>query len=377
MTVTVFTALRRATPRQRIALALLTSLLIHALIYGGWQLGRQLGWKGLPLPNWLKELSIAKLITPKPPDPEKLKLLPPPPPPEREVQLTFVDVDPALAITEPPKTAKFYSTANTKAANPSPKADLNQPQINGKQTQVVKTVEATKPVPQADPKPPAPKAELPEPKPEPTPPTPAPAPAPAPKPPPEIAKSEPKPKSPDLKGDLAMLKPAPEAKSVPEMRPAPVKVETVPRAPSELQPAAPGRPRTIREALSRTENSAIAGERMKQDGGVRNIGHVALDVRSSLTGAYDAALIAAVQKRWYDLLADRNTPRGQAVVVFRLHYDGRVTDAKLAECDVGELLGLICQKAIVDPAPYPRWPSDMRRQLDADYRDVKFTFYYN
>ena len=53
MTVAVFTALRRATPGQRLALALLMSLLVHALLYGGWQLGRQLGWKELPLPKWL------------------------------------------------------------------------------------------------------------------------------------------------------------------------------------------------------------------------------------------------------------------------------------------------------------------------------------
>ena len=368
-------ALRRLTPRERITLALAMSLLLHAAVYGGWQLGRKMGWTELPLPKWMQALSITKLLTPKPLDLEKLKLLQPPDPPrEREVQLTFVDVDPALAVLEPPKIAKYYSSASTRAANPVPKIESNNPQIEGTQTRIVKTVEATKPVPQPEPKPPVPKPE-PEPKKEPTPPQPPQPqplqPSPAPKPPVQVAEARPKPKPADPVGDLAVVKPAPESKLSP---PAADASKGAAEAP---QPAPRTRPMTLAEARARAENISIAGERMKQDGGVRNIGHVALDVRSSLTGAYDAALIAAVQKRWYDLLSDRATPRGKAVVHFRLHFDGRVTDVKMAECDVGELFGLFCQKAIVDPAPYARWPSDMRRQLEADYRDVKFTFYYN
>jgi hypothetical protein len=47
----------------------------------------------------------------------------------------------------------------------------------------------------------------------------------------------------------------------------------------------------------------------------------------------------------------------------------------MAENTVGDVLGLICQKAVLDPAPFAVWPSDMRRTL-GDTRHIRFTFYY-
>jgi len=41
------------------------------------------------------------------------------------------------------------------------------------------------------------------------------------------------------------------------------------------------------------------------------------------------------------------------------------------------LLCLLCQQAIQDPSPFDKWPSDLRRLVGADYREVRFTFYYN
>jgi hypothetical protein len=58
-----------------------------------------------------------------------------------------------------------------------------------------------------------------------------------------------------------------------------------------------------------------------------------------------------------------------------LHYDGRITDMNMTENTAGEVLGLICQKAVLDPAPFATWPSDMRRTL-GDTRNIQFTFYY-
>ena len=48
---------------------------------------------------------------------------------------------------------------------------------------------------------------------------------------------------------------------------------------------------------------------------------------------------------------------------------------KVAESTAGEVLSLICQKAVLDPAPFATWPSDMRRTL-GDTRNIQFTFYY-
>jgi hypothetical protein len=48
----------------------------------------------------------------------------------------------------------------------------------------------------------------------------------------------------------------------------------------------------------------------------------------------------------------------------------------MVDNNVGEVLGLLCQKAVLDPAPFAAWPSDMRRML-GDSRQIRFTFYYN
>jgi hypothetical protein len=68
---------------------------------------------------------------------------------------------------------------------------------------------------------------------------------------------------------------------------------------------------------------------------------------------------------------------GKVVLEFRLNYVGRITDMKVVENTVDELLCLLCQKAVMDPAPFAPWPSDLRRLVGADYREVRFTFYYN
>jgi hypothetical protein len=118
---------------------------------------------------------------------------------------------------------------------------------------------------------------------------------------------------------------------------------------------------------------------MRQDGGVSRRGRLSVDVKGSPFGAYDAAFIAAVQQRWYDLIdSSQVVPRsGKVQLQFRLTYDGRITDMRVNEETVGDLLTLLCQRAVLDPAPYARWPADMRRMIGQDYREVTITFYYN
>ena len=64
------------------------------------------------------------------------------------------------------------------------------------------------------------------------------------------------------------------------------------------------------------------------------------------------------------------------VLEFNLNYDGRITDMKMDSCDVGEILGLLCQKAVIFPQPYEKWPSEMRAMIGGNKRLVTFTFYY-
>lgn len=239
------------------------------------------------------------------------------PPVSREIPLTFVEVDPAMA-TEPPKDAKYYGAFNSIAANPTPQTEP-QPKVEGQQTQIPRVTDN---VP-LDPQPLQPS------------PTPAP--------------TEPRTPTPD---------------------PQSVQIGMTEARQEE-------RPRTIREA--KLQKGLLAGEKMRQTGGVKRPGRVSLDVKATPFGSYDAAFIAAVQQRWYDLIdSTRLMPRtGKVVVVFRLHVDGTITQMTVRETEVGDMLGLLCRRAVEDPAPYPRWPSDMWRMVGKDYRDVVFTFYYN
>ncbi len=418
MDLAAYKALRpRRDQASLLVVAFVCSLLAHVVFMLAWEFRAHL--PHLAFMDWLKSQSaklnpaalIMKLDEPKPVSPELKKLLATQPPPEDPPmpQLTFVDVDPALAA-EPPKDAKYYSAVSTKAANPDTKIESNVPKIDGRQEQFAKVTEVTKPLPPAEPPPtPKPKAPTPppearptpEPKPQPPPPAPKAAPTPQPKPAPQAAppkKAEPQPLQP---APPSPPKPAgetlPQPKTAPTAPPSPAPTQVAKSTtdflgnpslnPSTAKPTPPpepgdadtklSRPRTVKEALARKQESGLVGERMKQDGGVRHLGVSALDVRGMAFGAYDAAIIHAIQQRWYSLLESRPTPRGKVVVEFRMHFDGRVTGMKVNDADVGELYSLFCQKAVQDPSPYPRWPSDMRRQLQADHRDVRFTFHYN
>jgi hypothetical protein len=317
---------------SRLAWAFALSLALHLLFWGTWQAGNHYGlWQRLHWPAWMQSV---KLLT------DVFKKEPPKQPPaqEQELPLMFVNVNPAVATTEAPKDATFYSDKNSKAANPEAEKETNVPKITGTQTQVVKTEDVPRqkefvPLQPARPQPPQPKAEdLPE------------------------VKAKPK----EAPGDLTMAKP-----------------DLNPR--KDEGKAEQPRPRTIKEALARQGITEPPGQKMKQEGGVRRrLELSSVDARATPFGAYDAALVEAVSQRWWSLLDQRDYAsdgRGKVELQFVLHYDGRITDMRVAGKTVGEVLALLCEKAVLDPAPFPPWPSDMRRML-GETRNILFTFYY-
>jgi outer membrane biosynthesis protein TonB len=259
--------------------------------------------------------------------------------PEQEPQLVFVQVDPSQAAAKAPKNAKYYSAQNSVAANPDAQADTETPMIDGKQTVVPKTENTPRPTP-ATLQPSPPKE------------TPPPAKNDQPSKPEEHAKP----------GDLAMLKPN----------------DTPAKDASDTPPVERERPHTLAEA------HLLAGDKMKQDGGVkRRRASASLDVAGSPFGEYDDRIVAAIQQRWYDLLDNESITQnrvGTVVITFRLYPDGRVTDLRIEQSDVGDLLGYVCMSAIRDPAPYDRWPEVMYRKnkIDTgqDYRDCRMVFAY-
>jgi hypothetical protein len=160
----------------------------------------------------------------------------------------FVEISPDQIVAEAPEDTPYYSTANTRASNPDA-AEADTAEIDGSQSQMVKTFDVLQPQPE-------------------------------------------------------MLEPAPPPDLVPRVEQLD---EPVLNQPSDLtvipdtslKPVRP-RPRTLVEA--RLRQGIQVGRRMNQQGGVNRRGVISLDAKASPFGAYDAALIAAVQKRWYDLL---------------------------------------------------------------------------
>jgi outer membrane biosynthesis protein TonB len=313
---------------SRLAWAFAISLAFHMLVYGGYHTGQKYHlWQNL---HWQPPRILTELLVKKKENP--------PPPQRQEIPLMFVNVNPAQATAEAPKDAKYYSDKNSRAANPEPDKITEIPKIDGKQTEVVKTESI--PREKFTPLQPSRPAQQ-----------------------PQEAQPEVKPKPAYTPGDLTLAKPSP----------------TPRKEDGDANEAKPARPRTIKEALARQQESRLPGEKLKQDGGVSRRHEMAsLDTKATPFGAYDAALVEAISQRWFTLLDERDyasDSRGKVVLQFRLHYDGRITDMNVADNTAGEVLGLICQKAVLDPAPFAAWPSDMRRTL-GDIRSIQFTFYY-
>ena len=327
--------------QDRLVRALLLSVAIHLALYGTWSLGNRIHlWERSFLPRWL--LPVKNTVEAVREALQKNQQSQP-----REVPLVFVDVSPQQATAEAPKETPFYSARNSRAANPTLDAISDQPRIDGEQTKVFRTedVERSK----AQPLQPS---------------LPRPAPVEPLEPQPAQPKEEPRPAQPI--GDLALARPS--------TNPRDTRGEAEKRQEEQKMRE---RPRTLADARAR---QGIAGEKVRQAGGVlRMEDFSAVDARATPFGAYDAALIAAVQSHWYRLIDQTgayNARSGRVVIEFRLLPDGNVSNLKISEESVGELLSLYCQLAISGAAPFGKWPTDMRR-LAGEHRDVRFTFYYN
>ncbi len=320
--------------------ALVLSLLFHLAAFGGWKWGKtHAWWNRLTFPSWLQ-------IVPRNPHSSPLRPIPLLQKPQAPPPLLYVDIDPAMTTEQPPPNAKYYSTANTAAANPEQKKPSDQPNISGTQDKVVQTVPKGVRNYPLQPTPPSPQNETTAAK--------------------ETAEAQAEAKPKLAPGDLTSAKPADkpdESKGTSESDHG-AAAATVPKH---------ERPRTLAEARAR---SGAPFERSRQEGGVPHISNdSALDAQHTVTGDYDAELVRAVEQRWWNLLVGRQMESGEVHISFVLHPDGRVTDLKMEFRNVNELLGVICEQAILDPSPFKKWPVKMREEV-SDPRPVTFTFYY-
>ena len=291
---------------RRLGLALALSLTVHLLGWGGYEAGKKLDLlQRLHVPAWL-QLVKAKIA--------------PAVPQNNEEQLTFVEVPQPAA--EAPKSTKYYSSQNSRAADPT-KGNKDVPQLNGKQTEVVKTENVPRP---------------------------------------DFNKLQP-------------ATPAPQQKLQPAIQPGDLTLGK----PENSQQQEQQRPRTVKQALAQ-QSQRLPGQQMKQEGGARHHALVpSLDVRSLPFGEYDAAIFEAIQQYWNNELDSQKFAQdrsGRVTIQFHLNYDGTVTDVQILNNTVGVLLGSVCQNAIEVPAPFARWPSDMRREIGENYRQITVTFIY-
>ncbi|MGA2279385.1 MAG: hypothetical protein ABSG80_03675 [Verrucomicrobiota bacterium] len=304
-----FDSLRLSSPEmRRLGLALALSLTVHLFAWGGYAAGKEFGWwERLHWPTWLPRLAIMKIV-------------PVPVIQNNQEQLTFVEV--AQPTTEAPPNTKYYSSQNSRAADPT-KGNKDLPQLNGKQTEVAKTENVPRP---------------------------------------DFNKLHP-------------ASPAPQQKLQPTVQPGDLTLGK----PENSQQPEQTRPRTVSKALAQQAHQ-LPGQQMKQEGGTRRAALVSsLDVKATPFGDYDSKFIEAVTQRWYDLLDSRQFAMdrsGKVTLRFHLNYDGSIADMNVLGNTVGDVLGYVCQKAVTDPAPFAPWPGDMRRIVGENYREITFTFYY-
>lgn len=386
---------------QRFLGALAVSLLLHVTAVAVAQLGTQLHWWDAQPFSIFRKVRLTPEEIAKIQEAERKR--------EQEAQkqqdpptLTFVQVSQPSA--EPPPEAKYYSSASSQAANPEP-SNLTVTKIDGRQAQVLRTedVPRTAPGRSAPSPPPSPSGSAES--------RPAAAPPPRAEPVaqaviPELAPRQPEPERAPGVGDLALATPPVEPiRPDPPTRPADSAREAVPpKTPTPVNTAATTpptpnpspalttpspttattpstarpRPRSVVEAKLRQE--LLSGEKAKQTGGVSRKGPVQLDVKGTPFGAYDEAIVLAVQARWFALLDEKRFAggtSGRVVVQFKLYSDGSVRIVEPHESTVDALYTVLCVRAVRDPAPFEKWSADMTRMVGSNFREMRFTFYYN
>lgn len=190
-------------------------------------------------------------------------------------------------------------------------------------------------------------------------------------------------------GDLAMAVPQPRP-APPATPPAPVPVAATPPPaaplpkPAPPTPQKPPDPAPARRRPKRLSEVTGAGAeqtfKARQDGGVsRTAVTASYNVRASAMGVYMSRLSTDVSHRWFALLDEARftySRTGKVMVRFKLHPDGSVTDVMTESTEVGDLLSFYCESAIIEPAPYPKWPADLIAQHGKQAIEVTFTFSY-
>ena len=342
--------------------AMLASLVLHVLAFMGWQNRAILGH--FPLFRPLAKIFASAPARPQPiPVTPTLTFMQEPASQRVEDRRQFIETDASQVTGEEPKHARFYSAQSTVAANPNNPTDKTSdtPYLDGKETRLTSTENVV----------PGPAASAARPTTPPVQSQPAHAPT----------RATPKPVAPA--GELAETgQKVGEPKQIALLDkvviPAePVAPATRPSANAPVTPPAPVVPPALLSSAGSNREIAARKSHLVA-AGVSRIGVSAFNVASSPFGDYDRALIHAVQSRWYALIEQNGLYEhaGTVVLHFQLLADGTVHDVTTKDNSAGITLGLFCEKAIVESAPFAPLPESLQRLIGGDTREIVFTFYY-
>jgi hypothetical protein len=124
------------------------------------------------------------------------------------------------------------------------------------------------------------------------------------------------------------------------------------------------RPRTMAEARIRhVEDTPFSADRLRVD---------------DVTRKYVDTLRERVINRWREAVKTISPSPVKGGVTLRFHLlpDGRVTTLNIVRTTGDSAFALVCKKAILDCAPFEKWPSEMLKASSADYKEITFEFNY-
>lgn len=341
--------------QQQIQVAVLASVLLHALMLGAYQARRSMA-------SWTRPKTSARPAAPAAASPTATTPTitfveaPTPARPETAPQV-FMETDPRQATDQAePGPTPFYSDQATVAANPENPSHLegDTPYLAGTETKVLSTEDVPVPTPGAMA---LSQQRLTE------------------------ARTQPSP------GAQALIQQRLEqARAAEGLRQAEELPPQSPQLASAARPIRPGAanepaPQALAEGATGLSfpGREIASRRAKLTAsGVNRTGIAAFNVAESPFGAYDRQLIRAVQQRWYALIERFGVYEraGTVTLYFELYDDGTIRNLQRLDNTAGEILALYCEKAVTDAAPFEPLTEELRRLVGGTPREVSFTFYY-
>lgn len=355
-----------------VEIALLASLLLHAMAFGTWQYRGTLS--RFPLFKLLQispstftavhpqTITFVEVEEPRAKERQAQREK------ETETARRFMETDASQVTGAKPKDAKYYSDKSTIAANPENPTgkEGDTPYLEGTETRVPSSVDV--PTPSGVPQPlivqrgspgdmaNGSKLAVPTPK---------------------VAQATPQPRATEPAKEVA-----PSGLKIVEEQP--LAMATKPAAQPEVmtrgsaaETGAAGAPTMITEPGT-PGRELVARKLNLKATGISRSGIAAFNVAESPFGAYDKKLIKAVQSRWFALI-DRfgmYERAGLVTVHFEMLDDGQVQNLKVTDNTAGQILALFCEKAIIESGPFDPLPDNLRALVGKEPREASFTFYY-